>query len=155
MKPKDDSEGWLLLGLGVLVLAIGFDLIGRLFWFLYGESIYLVIGFVVAAFIAALVLVGEAHKDHGRAIRGRIDEALSEFRGQNSHIEERIKSINKGISAIRSDVEEQSKLYEKAIEQAEALLNPKPVEPIPAPEPTPPEEEQLQEAVKEMVGGAL
>lgn len=155
MNTNNDVEGWCLFGLGVLMLVIALGVVGGLFSFLYDVSIYLVVGFVVVAFVATLVFMFQEYKEHGQTIRGNLAEALSEFRGQMSHIEEGMRRTNKSIEGIKTGLDQQSKLCEKAIEKAEALLNPKPPVPIPLPEPTPPEEEQMQDAIEEVVGGAL
>ena len=157
MNQKNDIQ-WdfgIFIVLGLLLGSAAIDLVGHLVAFLYGEYQYFMVGLLVVAFIGAVIVVATGFNSELRAFESEFEKNLAEHKRQVDRVERGEESLHEQIEFMRKSFEKHWSLCEKIINKAEELLKHKAPILIPVPEESHNAEVHVQEAIEEVVGGAL
>ncbi len=158
MNEENKNGSWefgILIAVGIIVAAVGVDLVGRLTHFLYGEWPYICIGLVLVAFFGVNVYVHSEFSNVHWGFQKGVDEKLSNYEEQLSRLKSENLNIRDEISYMRRSMDEHWKLCEKTILKAEKLLEQKsPIikESVPSVQYL---DQSVRDAVQEVVGGVI
>jgi hypothetical protein len=149
-------EFGVLAAVGVIALAVGVDLTGKLLHFLYGEWPYICAGLVVVLFFAVNWWVYSEFGNEHRRFEKDVEKELAEYEAKFSSLRYENSCMKDQVAFVRRSLEEHWRLCERTIKQVDKLLEQK--APIVAALPAPVQATvgpELHDAVQEVVGGAV
>lgn len=152
---SDSLECGLLLAVGIIVIAVGTDLTGGLLSFLYGEWPYICIGLVVLAFAGIYMIVDSNFSHILFNFQKDIEKKLAVYEEKLSRLQSDRREMRDNIDFMRRSFGEHWDLCKKTIDKIDKLLEQKTPVIIEAPQPQQQVEQNVHEAIQEVVGGAI
>ena len=141
--------------IAVIATGIGTDLTGRLLHFLYGEWPYICLGLVVIAFFGVCFYVHHDFTNIHWSFQKEIESKLVMADREIGSLRHENKNIRSEIEFIRKNNQSFSRLCEKTIDKVETFLEQKTPnihEPISN---TQTYDQDVQDAIQEVVGGVV
>lgn len=150
------TEFGVLVTIGVVVIAVGTDLAGRLLYFLYGEGPYFCIGLILLAFVGVNIYVHSEFNYIQNGFEKEVEKKLTEYEQKVSNINNQNYGMNREMEVIRKSLESNFSICEKTIFKVEKLLEQKtPIRAVAESAFAREDDRNVQAAVSEMVGGGV
>jgi len=141
--------------IGVIAVAVGTDLTGRLLHFLYGEWPYICLGLVVLTFFGVCFYVHSDFTNIHWLFQKEVDRKLEMADRDLGSLRYENKNIRAELEFIRKNYDSLSRFCSKTFDKVDTLLEQKSPVIIETPQSRQEVEQSVHDAIQEVIGGGL